>query len=77
VGRDINPLQPLPAGVVRIPERTVALEPDELRELSFDATERAIPRPSRRQKRFDSGEKRGQTVQHQIVVVRKRKRRRS
>jgi hypothetical protein len=75
VGRNINPLQPLLAGVFRIPERKIALEPDEIRELFFDATERAIPRPSRRQKRFYSGKKRRHTVKHQVVVVRKRKRR--
>jgi hypothetical protein len=73
VGRNINPLQPLLAGIFRIPERTVELEPDEIRELFFDATERAIPRPSRRQKRFYSGKKRRHTVKHQVVVVRKRK----
>jgi hypothetical protein len=75
VGRNINPLQPLLAGIVRIPERKVTLEPDEIRELFFDATEQAIPRPSRRQKRFYSGKKRRHTVKHQVVVVRKRKRR--
>jgi hypothetical protein len=75
VGRNINPLQPLLAGMFRIPERKVTLEPDEIRELFFDATERAIPRPSRRQKRFYSGKKRRHTVKHQVVVVRKRKRR--
>jgi hypothetical protein len=47
VCRNINPLQPLLAGIFRIPERRVELEPDEIRELFFDATERAIPRPSR------------------------------
>lgn len=73
VGRNINPLQPLLAGIFRIPERKVALESDEIRELFFDATERAIPRPSRRQKRFYSGKKKRHTVKHQVVVVRKRK----
>ena len=73
VGRNINPLQPLRAGIFRIPERKVELEPDEIRELFFDATERAIPRPSRRQKRFYSGKKKRHTVKHQVVVVRKRK----
>lgn len=43
--RNINPLQPLLAGICRIPERRVELEPDEIREPFFDATERAIPRP--------------------------------
>jgi hypothetical protein len=73
VGRNINPLQPLLAGIFRIPERRVELEPDEIRELFFDATERAIPRPSRRQGRFYSGKKKRHTLKHQVVVVRKRK----
>jgi hypothetical protein len=73
VCRNIHPLQPLLAGLFRIPERRVELEPDEIRELFFDATERAIPRPSRRQKRFYSGKKKRHTLERQIVVVRKRK----
>jgi len=73
VGRNINPLQPLLAGISRIPERRIELEPDEIRELFFDATERAIPRPTRRQRRFYSGKKRRHTLKHQVVVVRKRK----
>lgn len=73
VCRNLNPLQPLLAGIFRIPERRVELEPDEIRELFFDATERAIPRPSRRQKRFYSGKKKRHTLKHQVVVVRKRK----
>ena len=73
VCRNINPLQPLLAGIFRIPERRIELEPDEIRELFFDATERAIPRPTRRQKRFYSGKKRRHTLKHQVVVVRKRK----
>ena len=73
VCRNINPLQPLLAGIFRIPERRVELGSDEIRELFFDATERAIPRPSRRQKRFYSGKKKRHTPEHPIVVVRKRK----
>ena len=73
VCRNVNPLQPLLAGIFRIPERRVELEPDEVRELFFDATDRAIPRPSRRQRRFDSGKKKRRTLKHQVVVVRKRK----
>ena len=73
VCRNINPLQPLLAGIFRIPERRVELEPDEVRELFFDATEQAIPRPTRGQKRFYSGKKRRHTLKHQVVVVRKRK----
>ncbi|AMV26075.1 hypothetical protein VT84_16880 [Gemmata sp. SH-PL17] len=73
VCRNINPLQPLLAGIFRIPERRIEREPDEIRELFFDATERAIPRPTRRQKRFDSGKNKRHTLKHQVVVVRKRK----
>lgn len=73
VCRNINPLQPLLAGIFRIPERRVELEPDEIRELFFDATERAIPRPTRGQKRFYSGKKKRHALEHQVVVVRKRK----
>jgi DDE superfamily endonuclease/Helix-turn-helix of DDE superfamily endonuclease len=73
VGRNINPLQPLLAGIFRIPERRVELEPDEVRELFFDATERPIPRPTRGQRTYYSGKKKRHTVKHQIVVVRKRK----
>lgn len=72
VGCNINPLQSLLAGIFCIPERKVTLEPDEIRELFFDATERAVPRPFRRPKRFYSGKKR-YTVKHQVVVVQKRK----
>ena len=45
VGRNINPLQPLLAGIFRIPERRVELDPEEIRELFFDATERPTRRP--------------------------------
>ena len=33
VGRNINPLQPLLAGIFRIPGRKGALDPEDLREL--------------------------------------------
>jgi hypothetical protein len=33
VGRNINPPQPLLAGIFRIPERRVELDPEDLREL--------------------------------------------
>lgn len=73
VGRNINPLQPLLAGIFRIPERRVELAPEDLRELFFDATERAIPRPARRQRAYYSGKKRRHTLKTQVVVVRRRK----
>jgi hypothetical protein len=74
VGRNINPLQPLLAGIFRIPERRVVIEPEDLRELFFDATERAIPRPTRRQGRYYSGKKKRHTLKTQVVVARRRKR---
>lgn len=74
VGRNINPLQPLLAGVFRIPERKVEIRPDEVRELFFDATERPTRRPARRQRRYYSGKKKRHTLKAQVVVVRKRKR---
>jgi hypothetical protein len=73
VGRNINPLQPLLAGIFRIPERRVALAEDEIRELFFDATERPTRRPERGQRQFYSGKKRRHTIKTQVVVVRKRK----
>jgi DDE superfamily endonuclease len=73
VGRNINPLQPLLAGIFRIPERRVELRPDEIRELFFDATERAIPRPTRGQKQYYSGKRKRHTLKHQVVVVVRRK----
>ena len=74
VGRNINPLQPLLAGIFRIPERRVELTPGEIRELFFDSTECPTQRPSRRQRRWYSGKKRRHTIKHQVVVVRRRKR---
>jgi hypothetical protein len=53
--------------------RRVELDPEDLKELCFDATERAIPRPTRGPKRFDSGKKRRHTLKHQVVVTRRRK----
>jgi DDE superfamily endonuclease/Helix-turn-helix of DDE superfamily endonuclease len=74
VCRNINPLQPLLAGAFRIPERKVELQPDEVKELFFDATERPTRRPKRRQRRYYSGKKKRHTLKAQVVVARKRKR---
>lgn len=74
VGRNINPLGLLLAGLFRIPERKVTLQPDEVRELFFDGTERPTRRPRRRQRQFYSGKKKRHTLKAQVVVVRKRKR---
>ena len=73
VGRNINPLQPLLAGIFRIPERRIELAEDEIRELFFDATERPTRRPERGQREFYSGKKKRHTIKAQVVVVRKRK----
>lgn len=73
VGRDINPLQPLLAGIFRIPERRGELTEEELRELSFDATERPTRRPRHGQRAYDSGKKKRHTLKAQVVVVRRRK----
>jgi hypothetical protein len=73
VGRDINPLAPLLAGIFRIPERRVEISEDEIRELFFDATERPTRRPGRGQRAFYSGKKKRHTIKTQVVVARKRK----
>jgi hypothetical protein len=74
VCRNIRQLEPLLAGIFRIPERRLRLEPDEIRELFFDGTERPTRRPKRRQRRCYSGKKKRHTLKNQIVVARKRKR---
>lgn len=73
VCRNINPLQPLLAGIFRIPERRVRLDREDLRELFFDATERPTRRPKRGQRASDSGKKERHTITTQVVVVRRRK----
>jgi hypothetical protein len=76
VCRNINPLQPLLAGIFRIPERRVELTEDEVRELFFDCTEQPVnrPGPGRGQRAYYSGKKKRHTVKHQVVVARRRKR---
>src|SRR5205823_10162087 len=61
VGRNINPLQPLLAGIFRIPERRIRLDPEEIRELFFDATERPTRRPAEGQRAYYSGKKKRHT----------------
>jgi hypothetical protein len=73
VGRNINPLQPLLAGIFRIPERRIRLDPEEIRELFFDATERPTRRPARGQRAYYSGKKRRHTIKTQVVVARRTK----
>src|SRR4051812_20952297 len=73
VGRNINPLQPLLAGISRIPERRVKLDPEDIRELFFDATERPTRRPEKGQREFYSGKEKRHTIKNQVVVVRRTK----
>ncbi len=73
VCRDINPLQPLLAGIFRIPERRVNLDPEDIRELFFDATERPTRRPKDGQREFYSGKKKRHTIKAQVVVARRTK----
>jgi hypothetical protein len=73
VGRNINPLQPLLAGLFRIPERRIKLDPEEIRELSFDATERPTCRPTTGQREFYSGQKKRHTIKDPIVTARRTK----
>lgn len=75
VCRNIRRLEPLLAGIFRIPERRVELTEDEIREAFVDATERPTQRPKRGPKRYYSGKKKRHPLKHQVVVVRKRKRR--
>lgn len=72
--RTIRRIEPLLAGLFRIPERRIELQEDEIRELFFDGTERPTRRPKRRQRACYSGKKKRHTLKNQVVVVRKRKR---
>ena len=71
VGRNINPLQPLLAGIFRIPERRIRLDPEEIQELFFDATERPTRRPGKGQRAYYSGKKKRHTLKNQVVVARR------
>src|SRR3954469_20048264 len=74
VSRSNRRLEPLLAGVFRIPERKAALTREDVQELFFDSTERPTARPVRGQKRFYSGKKKRHTLKTQVVVARVRKR---
>src|SRR4051812_19578315 len=66
VGRNINPLQPLLAEIFRIPEREVALDPEDIRELFSDATERPTRRPEQGQRASYSGRKKRHAIKTQV-----------
>jgi len=71
--RNVREVEPLLAGIFRIPETEVAMERDEVMAAFFDGTEQQINRPKRKQKEWYSGKKKRHTVKHLLVVVRKRK----
>ncbi len=74
VSRSNRQMEPLLAGIFRIPERKVELSDEEIQELFFDSTERPTARPVRGQKRFYSGKKKRHTLKTQVVVTRVKKR---
>jgi len=74
VSRSNQQIEPLLAGIFRIPERRIELSQEEIEELFFDSTERPTARPVRGQKRFYSGKKKRHTLKVQVVVTRVRKR---
>jgi hypothetical protein len=73
VSRETQELGLCMAGVFRIPEKKVRIDPDDLEAVFVDATEQPVNRPKRGQKRSYSGKKKRHTVKHQVVVTRKRK----
>jgi DDE superfamily endonuclease/Helix-turn-helix of DDE superfamily endonuclease len=73
VSRTVHELSLCMAGVFRIPEKKVRIDPDDIEAVFVDATEQPVHRPKRRQRRSYSGKKKRHTVKHQIVVTRKRK----
>lgn len=74
IGRNVRLLEPLLAGVFRIPEKKIKISDDEIAKIFCDGTEQPIERPSKNQKRFYSGKKKCHTRKFQVVTVRKKKR---
>lgn len=72
VGRNINPLQPLLAGIFRIPEKRIQVDSEEIETLFFDATEQRVNRPKKKQKSHYSGKKKAHTRKVQVVVVKRK-----
>ncbi len=73
VSREAQELSLCMAGVFRIPEKKVRIDPDDLEAVFVDATEQPVNRPKRGQRRSYSGKKKRHTVKHQVAVTRKRK----
>ena len=72
VSRVVQEISRCLAGVFRIPEKKVRIDPEDLKAVFVDATEQPVNRPTRRQRRSYSGKKKRHTVRHPIVVTRKR-----
>lgn len=72
-GRLFKPLEPLLAGIFRIPERRIVMSEDEIAAAFFDGTEQPTNRPKRKQEKWYSGKKKRHTIKHQVVVTKKRK----
>ena len=73
VSRETQEISLCMAGVFRIPEKKVRIDPDELEAVFVDATEQPVHRPKRKQRRSYSGKKKRHTLKHQVVVARERK----
>lgn len=73
VSRETQELGLCMAGVFRIPEKKVRIDPDELEAVFVDATEQPANRPQRKQRQSYSGKKKRHTLKHQVVVTRKGK----
>ena len=64
VSREAQELSPCMAGVFRIPERKVRIDPDDLEAVFVDATEQPVNRPKRKPRRRYSGKKTRHTIEH-------------
>jgi hypothetical protein len=75
--RNIRELEPMLAGIFRIPEKKVQISDDELLAAFIDGTELPARRPGngRKQKEYYSGKKKRHTVKHIVVVVQRKKKR--
>ena len=68
VGRNMKPLERLLAGVFRIPEKRIKVDPEEVTMLFIDGTEQKIQRPKYKQKRHYSGKKKAHTRKVQVAA---------
>lgn len=68
IARNINMLLPMLNGIFKVPERRIKIESKEIKELFYDATEQAVNRPRKGQRKYYSGKKKRHTIKHQTVV---------